>query len=143
MHEFELIGHFFSDGTAKREDVVLGIGDDAALLRVGTGQAIVTAINTVRDPMQKQSPEFLGRHALALSLHRLRDKQATPAWATLALTLHEIDENWLTRFSHGIKELARDSGVSLIGGDTTRGPLSITVIANGLRDSNAALLPVP
>lgn len=132
MHEFELIQRFFSDGTARREEVVLGIGDDAALVRVNPGQDIVTAITTLRSPMPAQSPERLGRCALALPLRHLKDAGAVPAWATLALTLHEIDEDWLSRFSHGVKRLARRLHVSLIGGDTTHGPLSITVVAGGV-----------
>ncbi|MBT8419477.1 MAG: thiamine-phosphate kinase, partial [Gammaproteobacteria bacterium] len=80
MHEFELIEYFFSDGTANREDVVLGIGDDAALLQVPDDREIVTAVATVRNPTQAQSPESLGRQALAQSLRRLKDAGATPAW---------------------------------------------------------------
>ncbi|MBT8420248.1 MAG: hypothetical protein KJO08_05220, partial [Gammaproteobacteria bacterium] len=73
----------------------------------------------------------------AQSLRRLKDAGATPAWFTLALTLREIDEDWLMRFSHGMKRLARRAHVSLIGGDTTRGPLSVTVVANGFRDKRS------
>lgn len=131
MHEFQLIRHFFSTGTASREDVILGIGDDAALLRVPPGHNVVTAIATRQDPKGEQSPEVLGREVLRLSLTRLTALGATPAWFTLALTMPEADNDWLARFSQSLKELARDSGVALIGGDTTRGPWSVTIISNG------------
>jgi len=133
MREFELIKHFFSTGTAQREDVILGIGDDAALLRIPPGFEVVTAIATLRDPMQQESPESLGRDTLRLSLDRLMEFGATPAWATLALTMPKADKDWLARFSHGMKALALHSHVSLIGGDTTQGPLSVTIVSNGYR----------
>nr|VFJ98193.1 MAG: AIR synthase related protein, N-terminal domain [Candidatus Kentron sp. H]VFJ98370.1 MAG: AIR synthase related protein, N-terminal domain [Candidatus Kentron sp. H]VFK03481.1 MAG: AIR synthase related protein, N-terminal domain [Candidatus Kentron sp. H] len=132
MHEFQLIARFFSEGAAKRDDVLLGVGDDAALLRVPEGQKVVTAMTTVRDPSRARSPASLGREALALPLRSLRDAGATPAWATLALTLPEADEDWLARFSHSLKTIARRCNVALVGGDTTRGPLSVTVVCNGL-----------
>nr|VFJ63285.1 MAG: thiamine-monophosphate kinase [Candidatus Kentron sp. FW]VFJ68943.1 MAG: thiamine-monophosphate kinase [Candidatus Kentron sp. FW] len=131
MHEFELIEHFFSTGTADREEVILGIGDDAALLRVPSDQKVVTAIATIRDPMRKESPESLGHRALDLSLGRLMDFGATPVWATLALTMPNVDRDWLRRFTHSIKDLARRSHVCLVGGDTTQGPLAITIVSNG------------
>nr|VFK47720.1 MAG: thiamine-monophosphate kinase [Candidatus Kentron sp. TC]VFK61082.1 MAG: thiamine-monophosphate kinase [Candidatus Kentron sp. TC] len=131
MREFELIDHFFAEGTARREDVILGIGDDAALLRVPARQRVVTAITTVRDIPREESPESLGRRALRLSLDRLSDLGATPAWATLALTMPEADEDWLARFSAALKGLAKRFDVCLVGGDTTRGPLMITIICNG------------
>nr|VFK54563.1 MAG: AIR synthase related protein, N-terminal domain [Candidatus Kentron sp. TUN]VFK56832.1 MAG: AIR synthase related protein, N-terminal domain [Candidatus Kentron sp. TUN]VFK57461.1 MAG: AIR synthase related protein, N-terminal domain [Candidatus Kentron sp. TUN] len=131
MHEFDLIRHFFSTGTTQREDVILGIGDDAALLRVPPNREIVTAITTIRDSQYKTSPELLGHHALSLSLRRLVDLGAMPAWVTLALTMPNVDEDWLARFSFSIKDLAMRSHVCLIGGDTTQGPLAITMISNG------------
>jgi len=131
MHEFELIEHFFSDGGTQRQDVLLGVGDDAALLQVPPGRKVVTAIATVQDPDKKQPPESLGEQVLALSLQRLRAAGATPAWVTLALTLPEFDRDWLECFSRTLRDLAHSSGVALIGGDTTRGPLSVTVVSNG------------
>nr|VFK15681.1 MAG: AIR synthase related protein, N-terminal domain [Candidatus Kentron sp. LFY] len=131
MREFELIERFFSTGTAQREDVILGIGDDAALIRIPPGRGVVTAIATVRDPMRNTPPESLGHHALRLSLDHLVDFGAIPAWATLALTMPKADRDWLARFSDGMKDLARRSRVCLVGGDTTQGPLSITIVSNG------------
>nr|VFK80764.1 MAG: AIR synthase related protein, N-terminal domain [Candidatus Kentron sp. SD] len=131
MREFALIEHFFSTGTARRAEVILGIGDDAALLRVPPDQKLVTAIATARDPMRAEPPELLGRRALQDSLDRLRDLGATPAWATLALTMPEVDRDWLTRFSDAMKDLAKRSDVCLVGGDTTQGSLTVTVVSNG------------
>nr|VFJ67780.1 MAG: AIR synthase related protein, N-terminal domain [Candidatus Kentron sp. DK]VFJ68804.1 MAG: AIR synthase related protein, N-terminal domain [Candidatus Kentron sp. DK] len=150
MHEFQLIGAFFSGKGARRDDVLLGVGDDAALLQVpameGKEPEIVTAMATLRPPPEvgpvypgpdrlpeKETPEFLGRRALGMCLRHLKASGAVPAWATLALTLPEADEAWLRRFSASLGKIARRARVSLVGGDTTRGALSITVVVNGLR----------
>nr|VFK67399.1 MAG: AIR synthase related protein, N-terminal domain [Candidatus Kentron sp. UNK]VFK72765.1 MAG: AIR synthase related protein, N-terminal domain [Candidatus Kentron sp. UNK] len=135
MREFELIDHFFAEGTARRDDVILGIGDDAALLRVPPRQRVITAIATARNVSREESPESLGQRVLRLSLDRLWDLGATPAWATLALTMPEADEDWLARFSAGLKDLAKRFDVCLVGGDTTRGPLTITIVCNGFKVS--------
>lgn len=134
MHsEFDLIDRWFKP-SAKRADVELGIGDDAALLRVPADQRLVVTVDTliagVHFPVDTDAVS-VGHKALAVNLSDLAAMGADPAWVTLALTLPQADENWLAGFARGFLELAEDHGVSLVGGDTTRGPLAVTVQAMG------------
>lgn len=126
----------------RRDDVVLGIGDDAAVLAVPPGQQLVVTSDTlvagVHFP-EETAPADLGWKALAVNLSDLAAMAATPAWCTLALTLPGADDAWLDAFLDGFLELADQHGVSLVGGDTTRGPLSITVTAFGLVPAGQAL----
>jgi thiamine-monophosphate kinase len=132
--EFELIAQYFKV-PARRRDVLLGIGDDAAVLEVPPGSSLVATTDTlvagVHFPSQT-SPEDLGHKALAVSLSDLAAAGAEPAWVTLALTLPEVNEAWLAAFSTGLGRLLESSGAELVGGDTTRGPLSVTLQALGL-----------
>ncbi len=142
LDEFGLIERFFARGGAARADVVAGIGDDAALLRVPAGAELVAATDTlvagVHFPADT-APEDIGHKALAVNLSDLAAMGAEPAWALLALTLPEADEEWLAAFARGFHALARRFGVALVGGDTTRGPLSITVQVLGRVPAGAAL----
>ena len=133
--EFELIRLFFSAATRQRSDVLLGIGDDCALLQVPPGHTIAVSVDTLvagRHFLPDVDPEALGHKALAVNLSDLAAMGATPAWLTLAITLPESDLDWLGAFMRGFAGLAERHGVQLVGGDTTRGPLSITVQAHGL-----------
>jgi thiamine-monophosphate kinase len=135
ISEFDLIRHFFSGMTSKRGDVVLGIGDDAALLRVPQGMDLVVSVDTLVAGVHffpDVSALDLGHKVLAVNLSDLAAMGAEPAWATLALTLPSIDELWISEFCRGFSELASDHGLQLVGGDTTSGPLSITVQVQGL-----------
>lgn len=134
MNEFSVINEFFAKGTRNRDDVILGVGDDGALLRVPPGHELVVSIDTLVAGVhftEEMDPTALGYKALAVGLSDLAAMGAQPAWATLALTLPEIEGPWLTRFSRGLNELAVDYNVQLIGGDTTRGPLTITLQVHG------------
>lgn len=131
--EFDLIDTFFRRPSS-RGDVVLGVGDDAAVLRVPPGQELLVSIDTLVAGVHflpDADPRALGHRALAVNLSDLAAMGAEPAWATLALTLPEVDTAWLARFCDGFYDLARDYGVALVGGNTTRGPLSITVQIHG------------
>lgn len=142
MGEFQLIRHYFASLTGSREGVVLGIGDDAALLSVPPGQALVVTSDTLvagRHFPLATRPFDLGWKALAVNLSDLAAMGAVPRWFTLALTLPEQDENWLAGFSEGLKALADAHGVALVGGDTTRGPLSLTITAMGLVEAGRAM----
>lgn len=142
VSEFDLIRRYFSHATVARPDVVLGIGDDCALLRVPTGQTLAVTIDTLvagRHFRADIPPDALGHKALAVNLSDLAAMGATPAWVTLSLTLPDPDEDWLTGFMQGFSTLAARFGVDLVGGDTTRGPLSITVLAQGLLPNGKAL----
>ncbi len=135
--EFDLIRRYFAQATASREDVPLGIGDDCALLRVPPDRWLAVSSDTLvagRHFLPTVDPESLGHKALAVNLSDLAAMGAEPAWASLCLTLPEADEAWLAAFMRGFSALAARYGVQLVGGDTTRGPLSISVTIQGLAD---------
>ena len=125
-----------------RGDVLLGIGDDAALLQVPAGHELVlttdTLVSGVHFPEETAASD-LGWKALAVNLSDLAAMAATPAWVSLALTLPEAEAAWIDAFLDGFCELADAHAVALVGGDTTRGPLSVTVSAHGFVPSGQAL----
>jgi thiamine-monophosphate kinase len=130
LSEFALIERYFRTRGAQRADVRLGVGDDAALLQVPPGCELVAATDTLVAGVHfppGSPPASIGHRALAVNLSDLAAMGARPAWALLALTLPEADEAWLGEFATGLSDLARAHEVSLVGGDTTRGPLCITV----------------
>jgi thiamine-monophosphate kinase len=139
--EFDLIERIRAR-TATRPDVILGIGDDAALLQVPDGHELVVSTDTliagVHFPEDTSAPD-IGWKALAVNLSDLAAMGATPAWASLALTMPAADEEWLDGFLDGFCELADEHEVALVGGDTTRGPLSITITVHGLVPAGTAL----
>ncbi len=142
LSEFDLIDRFFHRCGAARDDVVLGVGDDAALLRVPAGTELALTLDTLVEGVHflpGSDPRSLGHKVLAVSLSDLAAMGAEPAWATLALTLPESDATWLEAFSGGFCRLAREFGVQLVGGDTTRGPLALSVEAKGLVPIGRAL----
>ena len=132
--EFDLIRDYFRDATAQREDVVLGVGDDCALLEVPAGKQLAVSMDTLvvgRHFVADVDPQSLGYKALAVNLSDLAAMGATPAWATLSVTLPDADADWIKRFMAGFIELAKKHKLTLVGGDTTRGPLSITLQVHG------------
>ncbi len=142
MDEFQLIRHYFAGLTAGSEGVLLGIGDDAALLSVPAGHELVVTTDTLvagRHFPGQTRPFDIGWKALAVNLSDLAAMGATPRWFTLALTLPEQNADWLAGFSEGLKALADLHGVALVGGDTTRGPLAITITAMGLVQPDRAM----
>lgn len=130
LSESDLITRFFRDCGAQRRDVVLGIGDDAALTECPPGMQLAATTDTlvagVHFP-QPTPPAAIGHRALAVNLSDLAAMGARPAWALLALTLPAAEESWLAEFAAGFGALARAHEVALIGGDTTRGPLTVSV----------------
>lgn len=142
LNEFQLIERYFAAGGLRREDVVLGIGDDAALLRVPPGMELAVSIDTlvegVHFPAGTQAAA-VGHKALAVGLSDLAAMGAEPAWATLSLSLPEADEDWLGGFASGLSALAGRYGVQLVGGDTVRGPLVVTLQVHGLVPAGQAL----
>ena len=130
LGEFELIDRFFRDCGATRTDVVLGIGDDGALLRPPSGADLVAVSDTLVEGVHfpAGSPaESIGHRALAVNLSDIAAMGATPRWVLLSLTLPRVEEAWLAGFARGFGALARAHGVALVGGDTTRGPMTIGV----------------
>ena len=141
--EFELIQRYFQGKGQPQSDVALGIGDDAALLNSPAGQQLVIAIDTLVHGVhfpENTSPYDIGWKALAVNLSDLAAMGAEPAWFTLALTLPESSESWLTEFSAGLFDLANQHRLALVGGDTTRGPLTVTVQIAGYVPIGEALL---
>jgi thiamine-monophosphate kinase len=142
LSEFELIERYFGAIGAHRADVALGVGDDAAVVDVPAGMQLVAAIDTLVDGVhfpRGSPPASIGHRALAVNLSDLAAMGAEPAWALLALTLPEVREDWLAAFAAGFAALARAHGVALIGGDTTSGPLTISVQVLGLVPVGGAL----
>ncbi len=142
VSEFDLIRDYFAQATGTRVDVLLGIGDDCALLQPPPGLALAVSVDTlVADThfLVDADPLDLGHKTLAVNLSDLAAMGAEPAWATLALTLPQVDKDWLRAFVDGFAALAAVHDVQLVGGDTTRGPLSITVQVHGFVDPLRAL----
>lgn len=144
ISEFDIIGRFFTDSELSRADVLLGVGDDCALLQPPEGYALAVSTDTLVEGIHffaGTDAESLGHKSLAVSLSDLAAMGAEPCWVSLALTLPagEADVSWLEAFSDGFLSLAGQHGLQLIGGDTTSGPLSITVTIHGLVRPASAL----
>ena len=143
MAEFDLIELIRKRCAIAREDVRLGIGDDAALLATPPGQLLAVSTDTliggVHFPVQTHACD-IGWKALAVNLSDLAAMGATPAWATLSLTLPQADTRWVGEFADGFAALAGEYQLALVGGDTTQGPLSMTVTVHGFVPEGAALL---
>ena len=141
--EFDLIRDFFdrAELRSKRSDVV-GIGDDCALLTVPEGfqlaQSLDTLVEGVHFPVSC-NPYYLGYRSLAVNLSDLAAMGAEPHSFTLGLTLPKADAKWLKAFSDGLADLAGQYDVGLIGGDTTKGPLTISIQAQGFVETGKAL----
>ena len=142
MDEFNLIDKYFVWDSPPHE-VVLSVGDDAAILDIPDNKQLVTSIDTLISGVHfphDTPPDAIGHKALAVNLSDLAAMGATSHWFTLALTLPEIEKKWLEGFSVGLKSLAQEHSCFLVGGDTTRGPLSITIQVMGWVDKGKALL---
>lgn len=147
MGEFELIERYFRAPAEqlrqRRGDVPVGIGDDGALLQVPPGRQLVAVMDTVVEGRHFPvgfSAASIGHRALAVNLSDLAAMGAEPAWFLLALTMPRSDERFLEDLAQGMSALAQQHGIALVGGDTTAGPLSLTVQAMGLVEPDQALL---
>ncbi len=134
--EFQLIHQFFQREQAEQpaEGVLLGIGDDCALLQIPAGKQLAVSVDTLVAGIhfpKDADPELIAERALRTNLSDLAAMGADPLWFTLALTLPEANEEWLRSFSRGLFKCARAYGIALVGGDTTSGPLSITIQVMG------------
>lgn len=144
MGEFELIRRYFVAAAcaAAGEGIALGIGDDCALLQLPAGEQLAVSTDTlvagVHFPLDCD-PFLLGQRALAVSVSDLAAMGATPVGFTLALTLPAAEADWLQGLARGLDAMARDCAIALIGGDTTRGPLSMTVTVFGRVPAGQAL----
>ncbi|HEY1437205.1 MAG TPA: thiamine-phosphate kinase [Casimicrobiaceae bacterium] len=146
LTEFELIDRFFrrpENSTDDARGIVLGIGDDAALLAPTPGNQLAASVDMLvsgRHFFANVEPEALGHKALAVNLSDMAAMGATPRWALLAGALPDADPQWLKRFARGFFALAAVHGVDLVGGDTTRGPLNLCVTLLGEVPAGKALL---
>ena len=136
MGEFELIRRYFAAAACAQPaaSVILGIGDDCALLQLAANEQMAVSTDTLvagvhfPDPCD---PFLLGQRALAVAASDLAAMGAVPLGFTLALSLPAADEQWLQGFAAGLDQMATACGLALIGGDTTRGPLSLTLTVFG------------
>lgn len=136
MGEFDLIRTFFQREQAENPHagVVLGIGDDCALLQMPSEKQLAISVDTlvadVHFPASADA-EDIAERALRVNLSDLAAMGAEPLWFTLALTLPQIDEDWIRNFSRGLFRVAKEFNCALVGGDTTSGPLSLTLQVMG------------
>lgn len=141
--EFDLIERIRRHTDVHRDDVAVGIGDDAAVVAVPAGRELAIAVDTLVEGIHfpvGTAPADIGWKALAVNLSDLAAMGATPAWALLALTLPSPDEAFIDGLARGFAELATPYRLALIGGDTTRGPLTVTVTVHGFTTPGQALL---
>jgi thiamine-monophosphate kinase len=134
LAEFDLIDSIFTRRVRQRSDVSLGIGDDAAVTTLSPEDELVTATDMLVEGthfLRNAPARSVGHRSLAVNLSDIAAMGADPLWACLAISIPEVDKLWLEAFADGFFALADDYGVSLIGGDTVSGPLSITVTALG------------
>ncbi|WP_018881510.1 thiamine-phosphate kinase [Thioalkalivibrio sp. ALE30] len=142
--EFDLIQRYFGAPSAdvNAEGVRLGIGDDAALLAVASGHELAVTVDTLVEGTHffpDHPPASVGHKALASNLSDLAAMGAEPLGALLSLTLPRVDHDWLAGFSEGFLALAEEVGIPLVGGDTNRGPLAISVTVLGTAPAGQAL----
>lgn len=134
MAEFSLINQIINTQALSRDDVQEGIGDDCAILKIPENTLLAVSMDTLIEGVhfpESTSAFSLGYKSLAVNLSDLAACGAKPAWATLSISMPEEDKTWLEEFIHGFYSLANDFNVQLVGGDTTRGKLSITVQVHG------------
>jgi thiamine-monophosphate kinase len=147
MNEFELIDRLQCIVNATRAGLLkpgaVGIGDDAAVLSVEQGQQLLVTTDTLVEGVHfphQSAPFDIGYKALAVNLSDIAAMGGVPAWFFLALTIPEANQLWLDDFAQGLAQLAASSEIYLAGGDTSSGPLSITITVLGMVDSGRALL---
>lgn len=147
MKEFELIRQIQQETSVAytpgfEHGVKLGIGDDAAVLEVPAGWHLVAATDTLNAGVHfpvDTSPFDIGYKSLAVNLSDMAAMGAIPRWALLSLSLPGADPEWVHRFSEGFMSLARPYDVTLVGGDTTSGPMSISLTALGIIEAGMQL----
>lgn len=142
MNEFSLIDVYFKTPALPRDDVVFGIGDDAACLIVPDGNHLLVSTDTLVAGVHfltDWDAFDIAWRAVMVNVSDMAAMAATPCWITLALTLPDNNEAWLTRFAQGLHAALGVYGIALVGGDTTRGPLSITITVHGLAPAGSAL----
>ncbi len=142
MAEFSIINEFCSGIGPNQTDTILGVGDDAAIVAIPEGMELLVSVDTMVSGVHfysDVSPAKLAHKILAVNLSDMAAMGATPRWATMALTIPEVDRNWLSEFSLALKRVSNRFEVQLIGGDTTQGPLTLSLTIMGLCDKSKAI----
>jgi len=142
LSEFDIIQNYFAKQGLSRDEVILGIGDDAAITKIATGLEQVITTDTLTSGVHfpiDTAPEAIGHKSLAVNLSDLAAMGAEPVWFTMNLSLPEYDKDWLNRFVTGLFALAAKHNICLIGGDTVKGQLSISIQAAGQLPAGSAL----
>jgi len=143
MDEFGLIDKYFKSSSLQRNDVIIGIGDDAACLAIPSGMQLLVSTDTLVAEvhfLNSWSPYDIAKRAVMVNVSDIAAMGGLPAWVSLALTMPDFDEVWLQQFSKGLDDALREFNIALIGGDTTRGPLSITLTIHGFVPAGKAVL---
>lgn len=143
MGEFDLIKHYFSQHQSlQREDIILSVGDDCAVTAVPKGYQLAISTDTLvcgTHFLDSISPIDLAYKSLAVNLSDLAAQGAKPVWVSLALTLPELNKEWLKNFSDSFFSTLQRYHTALIGGDTTKGHLSLTLTAQGFLPASKGL----
>ena len=140
--EFDLIRHIQSQLKPASADVVLGIGDDAAVLSIPDGMELVATTDCLNSGIHfsgHDAPEDIGYKCLAVNLSDLAAMGATPRWVLMSLSLPEADPAWVRQFIQGFNALASEHEIELVGGDTCRGLMSVSMTALGWVPTGKAL----
>ena len=138
--EFEIIERYFKK---KMKQTALGVGDDAAMIHVRNNYQLAISSDMLIENihfLKNTNPSHLGWKSLAVNLSDIAAMGAIPKWATLSISLPKINHAWLKKFSKGFFKCADKFGIDLIGGDTTKGPLSISITIMGESKKDEALL---
>lgn len=142
MGEFELIQRYFVRKQPTSSNVLLGIGDDAALLHLPANETLVVSVDTLVSGthfLPDAPPDRIAQRALGSAVSDLAAMGARPLWFTLALTLPDVTESWLETFASALAQRSAELGIVLVGGDTTRGPLSLSLTVHGSVSRDRAL----
>ena len=142
MTEFEVIEQYFAEFSNADPDVRCGIGDDAAIIRVPQGMELALSIDSLVAGVHFSvctTPADIAHKSLAVNLSDMAAMGAIPRWVMLSLSLPTIEHYWLEEFMCGFGKLAKYYGLGLIGGDLSRGPLSVTIQISGLLPENTGL----
>lgn len=134
MGEFEVIQRYFANSGRHRSDTLLGVGDDGAVLQLRDGYDLVVTTDTMvagTHFFPDVDPRALGHKLVAVNISDLAAMGAEPAWLSLAMTLPKVDDEWIKAFAAAFSETADYYNCQLVGGDTTRGPLTLSVVAKG------------
>ena len=142
--EFDVIKQYFSkiQHSCNTSNILLSVGDDAAVVSVPEGKELVVCTDTLNEGVhfpRETSAYDIAYKALAVNLSDIAAMGAEPKWFTLNISLPKVDETWLKQFSEGLEALAGEYDLALVGGDTTRGPLSVTITLAGHISKGQAL----